>query len=96
MAYMHVRATVDDFDRWRADFESYHDRRAEHGGRSFQLFRSTDDPNEVVVLIEFDSEEDARAWNDYLDSAGELTEPEMSEVDISYLDVVERETFSAA
>lgn len=96
MAYLHVKTTVNDFDEWKADFERYHSRRAEHGGKSYQLFQSTGDENEIVVLIEFDTEENARAWNDYLVGEGELTEPEMTDVEISYLDLTEQKTLSPA
>ncbi|WP_254279241.1 antibiotic biosynthesis monooxygenase [Haloarcula marina] len=94
MAYMHVKATVDDVDEWRADFEGYHSRRAEYGGQRYQLFQSTDSPNDIVVLIEFDEEANARAWNDYLVDEGELTDPQMRDVEISYLDLTDQKTLS--
>ncbi|QIO24083.1 antibiotic biosynthesis monooxygenase [Haloarcula sp. JP-L23] len=96
MAYMHVKATVDDFDEWKDDFERYHSRRAEYGGESYQLFQSTANPNEITVLIKFDEETNARAWNDYLVGEDELTEPEMHDVEISYLDLTERKALSPA
>lgn len=96
MAYLHVKTTVNDFDEWKADFERYHSRRAEHGAKNYQLLQSTDNPNEIVVLIEFDTEENARAWNEYLVDEGGLTEPEMMDVEITYLDQTERKTHSPA
>lgn len=89
MAYLHVKSTVEDYDEWKSDFEGYHAQRAEHGGQSYQLFQTTDDPNEIIVLIEFDDEESARGWNEYLQGEEELSEPEMSSVEISYLDLIE-------
>lgn len=96
MTYLHVKATVDDYDEWKADFERYHSRRAEYGEKSYQLFRSTDTPNEITVLIEFDEEANARAWNDYLVGEGELTEPAMAEVEITSLDLMEQKQLSPA
>lgn len=92
MAHLHVKATVDDYEQWKSDFESYHAQRAEHGGQRYQLFQSTDDPNEISVLIEFTDEESARGWTEYLEeSEGALTEPDMSEVETTYLTLVEQE-----
>jgi heme-degrading monooxygenase HmoA len=90
VAYLHVKATVDDFETWKSAFEAYHTRRAEFGGLRYQLYRTTENPNEIVVIIEFDDEESARAWNEYLLSRGELTDPEMRDVEVSYLSSVER------
>ena len=96
LVHLHVNATVDDYDRWKADFESYHDLRAEHGGRSYQLFQSSADPNAVVVLIEFDDEDGARDWVAYLDGERELDDPNMTDVEISYLEMVEQQQLPVA
>ena len=91
MAYLHGKATVEDYDEWKSDFEGYHTQRAEHGGQSYQLFQAADDPNEIIILIEFDTEENARGWTKYLQGEEESTESGMSSVEISYLDLVEHE-----
>lgn len=91
VTYLHVKSTVEDYDEWKSDFEGYHTERAEHGGKNYQLFQATDDPNKITVLIEFDNEENARGWIEYLQGEEELTEPEMSSVEISYFDLVEHE-----
>lgn len=95
MAYVHVKATVGDYDTWKSAFEGYHTLRAEYGGVEYELYQSADDPNEIVVVIEFDTVENARAWNDYLKSEGELAEPKMSDVEVSYLEMVEQRRLSA-
>lgn len=91
MTHLHIQATVDDYDAWKSDFESHHGQRAEHGGRSYQIFQATGDPNGIVVLIEFDDEESARGWNEYLHGEEEPADPEMSGAEISYLDLVEHD-----
>ncbi|WP_410764397.1 antibiotic biosynthesis monooxygenase [Haloferax sp. DFSO60] len=94
MAYLHVNATVEDYDAWKADFEQYHSLRADFGGKGYQLFQATDNPNEIVVVIEFDSEQSAREWTNYLKSQGELTEPKMK-TEVSYLELIEQKQLSA-
>ncbi len=96
MAYLHVKATVSEYDEWKRAFDGYHSRRAEFGGRNYQLFQGSDDANEIVVLIEFETASGARDWVDYLEGEGELTDPSMSNVETSYLDFVERRELSVA
>lgn len=67
MTYATARLTVDDFDSWKSDFDGLTPGREEHGVRGHRIFRSTDDANDVVVLLEFDTEERARGWTEYLD-----------------------------
>lgn len=95
MAYLHVKSTVEDYDAWKSSFDGYHTLRSEHGGKGYQLFQSAENPNEIVVVIEFDTVENARAWTEYLEGEGELTKPQMSEVELSYLDMVEQKQLSA-
>ncbi|MFC7203356.1 antibiotic biosynthesis monooxygenase [Haloferax namakaokahaiae] len=94
MVYLHVNATVKDYDEWKADFERYHSLRADFGGKGYQLYRTTEKSNEIVVVIEFESEQRAREWTNYLKSQGELLEPKM-EADVSYLELVEQKQVSA-
>ncbi|KAB1196077.1 MULTISPECIES: antibiotic biosynthesis monooxygenase [Haloferax] len=95
MAYLHVKSTVDDYDAWKSSFDEYHTLRAEHGGKGYQLFQSADNPNEIVVVIEFDSVENARGWTDYLKRQGELTGPKMPDAELSYLELAEQKQLSA-
>lgn len=81
----------------------YHSRRAEYGATGYRLFQSTDNPKGIVVLIEFDVEEDARAWteyrageSDYRAGESDLGEPEMAKVEPSSLPMVEEKQLSAA
>lgn len=96
MVYLHVKATVDDYAAWKSAFEGYHSARAEYGATGYQLFQATDSPEEITVLIEFDEEENARAWTEFLRGEGALVEPEMANVELSYLDMVETKQLSPA
>ncbi|WP_255197371.1 antibiotic biosynthesis monooxygenase [Halorarius litoreus] len=89
MTYLHVTATLGDYDAWKAEFDRLHEERAKHGGRNYQLFQSSDDPNRIAVLIEFDDEVSARSWNDYLQLDEGKAAPDMTDVEVTYLDMVE-------
>jgi ornithine carbamoyltransferase len=50
-----VRHHVEDFQRWKRVFDANEDARLRHGGRGHRILRSLDDPNELMVVIEFAS-----------------------------------------
>ena len=71
MPFILTRLQVDDYDTWKQRFD--HDtpgtRRAALGHR---LFRTSDNPNEVFIQIEFDSTEEAQAARQRLLASGVL------------------------
>jgi len=60
MPYLLERHKVRDYDKWRAVFDEDSDNRAASGSRGAQIFRSADDPSELMVLFEWESMEMAR------------------------------------
>ena len=63
MAHVLVRSKVESYAKWRPVFDE-HDgaRRAAGAIGTPQVFRSGDDPYEVLVLIEWDELENARKF----------------------------------
>jgi quinol monooxygenase YgiN len=62
MAHLLAKAPVEDFEQWKSAFDRFDPFRTEHGQRGYQVFQSTGDPNDVVVLFEWDDSEDPRAF----------------------------------
>ena len=60
MSYLLERHKVRDYDKWMAAFDEDTDNRAASGSRGARIFRSADDPSEVMVLFEWESLELAR------------------------------------
>ncbi len=60
MPYLLERHKVRDYDRWREVFDADAGGRAGAGCRGARIFRNADDPEEVVVLFEWDDMESAR------------------------------------
>ena len=62
MAHVLAKFTVDDFDAWKAGFDSEPgaEFRKQAGQKSYQVFRSADDPKTVVMLVEWRDLETAR------------------------------------
>lgn len=71
MAFLVTRIQVGDYDRWRPMFDQDKPRAREKATRK-RILRSVDDPNEVVILLEFDSADDALEARQRLLDAGVL------------------------
>jgi hypothetical protein len=56
VSYVIVKHTVADYARWKLIFDADGANRQAGGSKGGQLFRSADDPNEVVMLFEWDLE----------------------------------------
>lgn len=54
MPYVHVRQNTGNYDAWKQVFDKSGDARLEAGSKGAEVFRSATDPNEVVVLLEWD------------------------------------------
>ena len=57
MSYVIVKHKVADYARWKPIFDADSANRQASGSKGGQLFRSADDPNEVVMLFEWDLEQ---------------------------------------
>lgn len=62
MTTLHVEQKVPDFATWKKLFEADKAHRKESGVRSYRISKRTDDPNYVVVDMEFDSSGEAQAF----------------------------------
>lgn len=62
MPYLLIRHKVADYARWKAAFDAHSVTRQANGSRGGQLFRNASDPNELVVLLEWDVLEKARQF----------------------------------
>lgn len=66
MAIMISRRKLDagDFDAWKTRFEAGTAARAEAGCRGVRRFRNLADPEEVIVIFDWDTHENARRYVD--------------------------------
>ena len=63
MSTMLVQFQVRDFASWRKVFDSVSEVRKSRGMLSGQVFHDAADPNKVVLLIKWDTLENAKKWN---------------------------------
>ena len=71
MAYIVTRIQTRDYERWRPMFDQDKPL-AREKATTQRVLRSVDDPNEVVIYLEFGSTEDAREARDRLVGSGVL------------------------
>ncbi|MHC4218676.1 MAG: antibiotic biosynthesis monooxygenase [Planctomycetota bacterium] len=93
MAYLLVRHKVQDFATWKAAFDDHGSDRKASGSMGGLLFRNTGDPNEVLVLMEWDSAEHAQRFVDSQDLGEAMQRAGVAEKpDIFVLEEVDRPT----
>lgn len=91
MAYVLVRHKVKDYSAWKPGFDDHGNDREAAGSKGGYVFRNADDPNEVLVLLEWDEMENVRSFvhsNDLkekMQEVGVIDQP-----DIYFLDQADR------
>ena len=63
MAYFFGRVSLEDYKKFRPVFDSKEDMRQAAGATKSTVYQSVDDPNEIVVQIEFPTAEAAKAFS---------------------------------
>ena len=62
MPYTLSAHQVKDFADWKRAFEGADDLRKQGRMKSYRILQAADDPNYVVMLVKWDSQEDAQAF----------------------------------
>ena len=91
MSNILLRLSVADYAKWKPVFDEYASVRKTGGSRGGRLFRNADNPNEVLILWDWDTRANAQAFftsqdlRETMPRAGVTGRP-----DVYYLDEVER------
>lgn len=91
MPYLLVRHKVEDYESWKPVFDEHRATRKESGSKGGRLWRTADDPNEVVILFEWDELDNARRFvqsddlRETMQRAGVADQP-----DIYFLEEIEQ------
>ncbi len=84
---------VRDYAEWKSHFDSDSGKRKNGGERAYQIFHTTDDPDNLVILFEWDTLEDftkyvqSREFREAMQESGVLGQP-----DIQFLEETEKGT----
>lgn len=82
MAWIHVRHRVGDYNHWKEVFDGLSELKMRYGWKRYRLFQVSGDRNDLLVMEEFDSVEQARAFleskdlRDVMQVAGVVGAPE--------------------
>lgn len=68
MVTLHIEHPITDLDTWRSAFDGFAEARRRAGVRADRVHTPIDDPNYVVVDLEFDTPEDAAAFLHFLET----------------------------
>jgi hypothetical protein len=66
MTTLHVENTVNDYEAWKETFDKFDRARRDRGMRSYRLTRDHEDPQKVIVDMEFDSTTRAEEFREFL------------------------------
>jgi hypothetical protein len=66
MATLHIQHPVTDFAIWESAFNRFADARRDAGVRAHRIQRPVDDPNFVVIDLDFDSTAEAQSFLAFL------------------------------
>lgn len=84
IVYVVIKHRVEDYSKWKPVFDEDASRREKAGCKGWQLFHSLDDPNEITVLLEWDTKEHATKFigsedlKKTMQEAGVATKPEVN------------------
>jgi len=62
MPFMLVRHKVKDYAKWKPVFDDHSEARREAGSKGSRIFRKASDPDEIIILFEWDSLDNAKKF----------------------------------
>ena len=68
MQTLHIQHPITDFATWASAFQRFADARSQAGVRAQRVRRPVDDPNYVVIDLDFDSTDEAVAFRRFLET----------------------------
>lgn len=91
MPYMLVRHKVKDYAKWKPIYDGHAATRKEAGSKGARLFRKASDPDELLILFEWDSLDNARKFAKSEDLKKRMQEAGVSDQpDIYFLEEIEQ------
>jgi quinol monooxygenase YgiN len=83
MVKLFVHHKVQDYSAWRKVFDALASTRAQFGSTGQQVFQSPTDPNEITILTDWNSVEEAKAYatsaelKEGMKNAGVISQPDV-------------------
>ncbi len=83
MSQLYVHHKVEDYPKWRKVFDGMESTRRSMGETSFRVFHTATSPNEIIILTDWKSADQARAYSQLpglkqaMQEGGVITQPEI-------------------
>ena len=90
MVYTANILKVEDFARWKAEWDARAEMRKEAGQKKHEIFQDVDDPNTVVLLIEWESLDVPRKFAETDQFKEMLAHAGVTQIGMHYVEEVER------
>jgi hypothetical protein len=87
-----LRAETPDFDTWKRELFDTDPAGRKQAAKGYRLYRGIDNPNEVIVQVEFASAEEAKSFRERLMGSGALDDPRSGKLPAPPTIVEEAET----
>ena len=84
MAHILIRHRVNDYAAWKSAFDEFIGFRRSGGEKTYRIYHPEDDPNNLILLFEWDSIDNARTFlgsqelKETMQQAGVAEAPEIS------------------
>lgn len=88
MIYVIAQLKLESYDKWKPLFNERSAMRKENGAKEANLFRNSDDPNEVVILFKWDNKENAKKYVESATLLEALQKAGIKKLKVTYLDEV--------
>jgi heme-degrading monooxygenase HmoA len=91
MPYMLIRHKVKDYAKWKPVYDEHAANRKVAGSKGARLFRKANDPDELIILFEWDSLDNARKFAKSEDLKKRMEKAGVSDQpDIYFLEEIEQ------
>ena len=91
MHYILIKHKVEDFGKWKELFDGHAATRSTAGSKGGYVFQSIDDPNEVSILLEWDTIDNARRFIESEDLKTTMEKAGVSSIpEINFLEASEQ------
>jgi heme-degrading monooxygenase HmoA len=91
MPYLLIKHKVQDYAKWRSEFDAFSATRKANGEKGYQLFRPGDDPNNTVILFKWDNLDNARKFAESEEVKAAMQKAGVcGETEVYYLEEIEK------
>jgi hypothetical protein len=94
MAYLMLRIEVPDFDTWKRELFDPDPAGRAGSAKGHRIYRGVENPNELIVQVEFSSPEGAKSFRERLLGTGVLNDPRAGKTPAPPIVVEEEEAVS--